>query len=77
MNERSPTPLDREIGRRIRRQRLSANVSQEQLAKDIGVTFQQVQKYENGTNRIAASRLHRVACALGVEMSAFFDGLRQ
>lgn len=73
---RSPTPLDKEIGRRIRVQRLEAGVSQERLAEALGVSFQQVQKYENGLNRVAASRLYDVSQALNVPVASFFDGLR-
>jgi transcriptional regulator with XRE-family HTH domain len=50
-------------------------ISQERLAKSLGLTFQQVQKYERGANRVSASKLYQVACALQVEISYFFDGL--
>lgn len=63
------------VGQRIREFRNSANVSQTALADQIGVSFQQVQKYEKGTNRVGAGRLTQIARALGVPITAFFDGL--
>jgi len=67
------TPLDAIVGERVRQQRISLGLSQGALAEQLGVTFQQVQKYERGTNRIGASRLHGIAHALGVPISFFFD----
>ncbi|HWJ71899.1 MAG TPA: helix-turn-helix transcriptional regulator [Kaistia sp.] len=61
-----PQPVDIEVGRRVRERRFQLRMSQECLAEKIGVTFQQVQKYEKGTNRIGASRLVLVATALGL-----------
>ena len=66
---------DREVGRRVRSRRLECHVSQTELAGGIGVTFQQVQKYENGTNRIGAGRLERISEKLGVPVSFFFDNM--
>jgi transcriptional regulator with XRE-family HTH domain len=59
-----PNPVDKEIGARIRAQRLALRMSQEALGDAIGLTFQQVQKYEKGTNRCSGSRLHQIAGAL-------------
>ena len=73
-NPRAAGPIDRIIGANIRRIRREQDVSQEKLGEDIGVTFQQVQKIENATNRIAASRLWAVSKALGEPVSKFFEG---
>lgn len=67
-----PQPLDIEVGRLIRLRRFSLKLSQTDLADRIGVTFQQVQKYEKGVNRIGASRLQQIATALEVPVSYFF-----
>lgn len=67
-----PQPLDIEVGRLVRLRRLSLDMSQTDLADRIGVTFQQVQKYEKGVNRIGASRLQQIATALEVPVSYFF-----
>src|SRR3954469_14445357 len=64
---------DEEVGRRVRSRRLESRLSQTELADKIGVTFQQVQKYETGTNRIGAGRLQRISEALGVPITFFFD----
>lgn len=69
---RRPHPVDIFVGNRLRLGRRMVNVSQEKLAENLGVTFQQVQKYENGTNRISASRLHLAARILDVPVSFFF-----
>lgn len=74
-DERSPNQVDQHIGARMRLRRLMMNVSQERLAELLGLTFQQVQKYEKGVNRVAASRLWDVAKALDVPVSYFFEGL--
>jgi transcriptional regulator with XRE-family HTH domain len=74
-NERTATAVDIELGRRTRARRLALGMSQERLAEILGVTFQQVQKYERGTNRIAASRLHDIARALDMPVAHFFEGL--
>ena len=70
---RRTTPADAEVGTRIRIRRRELGMSQAQLGDLIGVTFQQVQKYEQGTNRISASRLGRVADVLQVKVKDFFD----
>ena len=65
---------DAEVGRRVRSRRLECRLSQTELADRIGVTFQQVQKYEKGVNRIGAGRLQRISEALEVPISFFFSG---
>jgi transcriptional regulator with XRE-family HTH domain len=64
---------DAEVGRRVRSRRLECRLSQTELADKIGVTFQQVQKYEKGVNRIGAGRLQRISEALDVPITFFFD----
>jgi transcriptional regulator with XRE-family HTH domain len=66
-------PLDVMVGARMRMLRVNRGMSQATLAKQIGVTFQQIQKYERGTNRVGASRLSLVASALGVSVGEFFE----
>jgi len=66
---------DVEIGRRIRALRLQRGMSQSQLAEAIGLTFQQVQKYEKGANRVSAGRLQRIADVLGVPVTFFYSGM--
>jgi transcriptional regulator with XRE-family HTH domain len=75
-DERSANLIDKRLGQRLRARRLEVGLSQERLAELLGLTFQQVQKYEKGVNRIAASRLYDIAGALDVPVSFFFDGLR-
>lgn len=67
-----PHPIDLRVGANLRQFRLEAGMSQAEIGARIGVSFQQVQKYENGTNRLAASRLWECAEALGVPVQAFF-----
>jgi transcriptional regulator with XRE-family HTH domain len=74
MTRKSPNLVDIEVGRRIRARRLSVGMSQVTLAKNLGVTFQQVQKYEKGVNRVGAGRLHHVAKVLDAPVNFFFDG---
>jgi transcriptional regulator with XRE-family HTH domain len=76
MSPRSPDPVDALVGRNIRIYRLHKGLSQTDLAKRIGVTFQQVQKYERGTNRVGGGRLYKVADVLGLPISAFFEGVK-
>src|SRR5437762_10680785 len=71
---KAPDARDVEVGRRIRSQRLVSRMSQTELANALGVTFQQVQKYEKGVNRVGAGRLAKIADTLGVPISFFFDG---
>jgi transcriptional regulator with XRE-family HTH domain len=75
MGGHRPNQTDVAVGQRIRTFRKEANLSQTALADQIGVTFQQLQKYENGTNRVGAGRLMLIARALNVPITAFFDGL--
>ena len=65
--------MDVHVGSRVRMRRMMMGLSQEELAKMLGLTFQQVQKYERGTNRIAASRLHHLAQIMGVNVQFFFN----
>jgi transcriptional regulator with XRE-family HTH domain len=74
-DERAANAVDRRLGQRVRTRRLEIGMSQEKLAETLGVTFQQVQKYEKGVNRIAASRLFDIAGALEMPVSRFFEGL--
>src|SRR3954447_21696179 len=73
MPTKMPDPLDTMVGARIRVFRIHRKISQTDLAEQIGVTFQQVQKYEKGTNRIGASRLSRIAGVLGVSVGELFE----
>jgi transcriptional regulator with XRE-family HTH domain len=70
-----PDPIDIHVGRRIRTRRLLLGMNQETLADALGLTFQQIQKYENGANRVSASRLSATADILGVPISFFFGDL--
>jgi transcriptional regulator with XRE-family HTH domain len=73
MVARTPDPLDVMVGARIRIFRTHCGMSQSDLAEKIGVAFQQVQKYEKGTNRVGASRLSRIAAVLGVSIGELFE----
>jgi transcriptional regulator with XRE-family HTH domain len=73
MNAKTPNAIDTYVGSRVRMRRQLLGLSQERLAEQIGVTFQQVQKYEKGMNRIGASRLQRIAEVLGASPSYFFE----
>ncbi len=75
IDPRSASEIDRHIGARIRARRLELGQTQEELAQAIGVTFQQVQKYERGINRVAAATLHRIAHVLNIQMSALMPKL--
>ena len=72
MSSKQQDPLDIEVGRRVRALRLEKGMSQEKLGNQLALTFQQIQKYENGTNRIGAGRLQRIAQILGVSVSALY-----
>ena len=72
---KSATAVDRHVGARVRVRRNMVGLSQTELAQALGITFQQVQKYEKGTNRIGAGRLYRVAEVLRVPVQWFFKGL--
>lgn len=67
--------LDEEIGRRLRRARLVEDLTQSGLAQKLDISFQQVQKYENGTNRVSSSRLWAISRVLGLPITYFYDGL--
>src|SRR5512141_325790 len=71
----TPNPIDVQVGSRVRLRRSMLGLSQEKLGEAIGLTFQQVQKYERGANRIGASRLHELSRVLDVPVSFFFDDL--
>ena len=73
--QRSPNPVDLHVGGRVRMRRKILGVSQEKLAEALGLTFQQVQKYERGANRISASKLYEIACFLSAPIAYFFEGL--
>ena len=72
-----PHKVDVEVGQKIRVQRTMKKMSQTELGNRIGVTFQQVQKYERGSNRVSASKLVEIARALDVDVRLFFDGLEE
>jgi transcriptional regulator with XRE-family HTH domain len=74
MAKRTPNPVDKHVGSRIRMCRLMLGMSQEKLAGGLGVTFQQVQKYENGRNRVGAGRLQQISHILQVPLPFFFEG---
>ena len=74
MSVKRPDPVDIEVGHRIRIERLARGLSQTALANQLGVTFQQVQKYEKGVNRVGAGRLTKIAEVLGIDVSTFFGG---
>src|SRR6476469_7538175 len=69
-----PNPIDRHVGSRVRMRRVLLGMSQEKLGEALGLTFQQVQKYEKGTNRIGASRLQQSSQSLNVPPAFFFEG---
>jgi len=75
MTRRDPNYIDVHVGARIRMRRQLINMSQERLGELLGITFQQVQKYEKGSNRISASRLFYASKTLGVPVQFFYDGL--
>lgn len=75
MTKRDPNYIDVHVGSRIRMRRQIINMSQERLGELLGITFQQVQKYEKGSNRISASRLYYTAKTLGVPVQFFFEDL--
>jgi transcriptional regulator with XRE-family HTH domain len=74
MPTKSPNPIDKHVGSRVRMRRLMLGMSQEKLGDALGLTFQQVQKYEKGTNRISASRLQHITHILQVPVAFFFEG---
>ena len=74
MAKKIPDPVDKYVGSRIRMQRLLRSMSQEKLGDALGLTFQQVQKYEKGTNRVGASRIQQISEILQVPVSFLFEG---
>src|SRR5947208_16901439 len=74
MSVKRPDPVDVEVGHRIRIERLARGLSQTALANQLGVTFQQVQKYEKGGNRVGAGRLTKMGEVLGLRVGMFFTG---
>jgi transcriptional regulator with XRE-family HTH domain len=72
--KKAPNPTDKHVGARVRMRRMMLGMSQEKLGDALGLTFQQVQKYEKGTNRIGASRLQQISQILQVPVSFFFEG---
>jgi len=74
VEKKHPNPIDVHVGSRVRTRRLALGISQEKLGTALGITFQQVQKYEKGTNRIGASRLQHVSGILQVPIAYFFEG---
>src|SRR5258708_40229763 len=73
-NRRGPTAVDIHVGQKIRARRIFLKMSQTEVADAVGITFQQIQKYEKGANRVGASRLQQISDALGVSPFYFFDG---
>src|ERR1700734_2336267 len=73
--DRTPNPIDVHVGLQVRLRRKELKISQEKLAETLGLTFQQVQKYERGANRISASKLYEIARSLRVSIGWFFEGL--
>ena len=72
--KKAPNPTDKHVGSRVRMRRMMLSMSQEKLGDALGLTFQQVQKYEKGTNRIGASRLQQISHILQVPVEFFFEG---
>lgn len=72
-NKKKPNPTDIHVGSRIRLRRNMMGMSQEKLGENLGITFQQIQKYEKGTNRVGASRLQAIASIMGVPVAFFFE----
>src|SRR3954462_1621433 len=71
---KDPQPVDRHVGSRVRMRRMMIGMSQEKLGEACGITFQQIQKYEKGMNRMGASRLHQIARILHVPVEFFYEG---
>ena len=74
MSTKAPNPVDKYVGSRVRMRRIMLGISQEKLGEALGLTFQQVQKYEKGTNRVGASRLQQISEILQVPVSFLFEG---
>ena len=74
---KAPNPIDKHVGSRVRMRRMILGMSQSKLADGLGLTFQQVQKYEKGTNRMGASRLQQISHILKIPVPFFFEGAPQ
>src|SRR5262245_34800305 len=74
MSTKAPNPVDKYVGSRVRMRRIMLGMSQEKLGEALGLTFQQVQKYEKGTNRVGASRIQQISEVLQVPVSFLFEG---
>lgn len=74
MSTKAPNPVDKYVGSRVRMRRIMLGMSQEKLGEALGLTFQQIQKYEKGTNRVGASRIKQISEILQVPVSFLFDG---
>ena len=74
MDIKKPNPVDVHVGKKIREARILQGMSQTALADQIGITFQQLQKYENAANRVSCSRLYEIGRVLGMPVQAFFTG---
>ena len=74
-SKRSPDPIDIHVGNRVRVRRILIGMGQEKLGEELGLTFQQIQKYEKGANRIGASRLYRISRILNVPVQFFFEDI--
>jgi len=74
MSTKAPNPVDKYVGSRVRMRRIMLGMSQEKLGEALGLTFQQVQKYEKGTNRVGASRIQQISEILQVPVSFLFEG---
>jgi transcriptional regulator with XRE-family HTH domain len=72
---KTPHPVDKHVGERVRMYRIKAGMSQETLGRQLGLTFQQIQKYEKGTNRIGASRIQQISDILNIPVGSLFQGL--
>ncbi len=77
LTKKTPNPIDVHVGSRVRLRRMLVGMSQEKLGEKLGLTFQQIQKYEKGANRIGASRLYQIAQILGVSVQFFFDDMAE
>ena len=75
MAKKAPNPIDKHVGSRVRMRRMMLGMSQEKLGAALGLTFQQVQKYEKGTNRVSAGRLQRIADMLNIPVTFFYGGV--
>src|SRR5690348_17642990 len=74
MSTKAPNPVDKYVGSRVRMRRIMLGMSQEKLGEALGLTFQQIQKYEKGTNRVGASRIQQISEVLQVPVSFLFEG---